>query len=150
MSHDDSETFRSRRQETTTAILRTADHLRRCFATVLEPRGITLQQYNVLRILRHARNRGVPTLDIGHRLIEQTPGITRLLDRLEQKGLVRRERSADDRRVVLCWITPAGRDLLTAVEADVDRIDDAALHGFDPDELDALLEMLEAVRLSAG
>jgi DNA-binding MarR family transcriptional regulator len=149
MNLDDNEPFRSRSQETTTAILRTADHLRRCFAAVLEPRGITLQQYNVLRILRAARNRGTPTLDIGNRLIEQAPGITRLLDRLEQKGLVRRERSADDRRVVLCWITPAGRDLVAAVEADVDRIDNAALDGFDPDELDALLEMLESVRLSA-
>ena len=141
--------FRSRSQEATVAILKTADVLRRRFAAVLEPRGLTLQQYNVLRILRGSKGAPLPTLEIGARLIEQAPGITRLLDRLEAKGLVRRERDANDRRLVQCWITAAGIELIAGVEAEVDEIDDAALDGFDPDEIDAFLEMLEAVRIAS-
>jgi MarR family transcriptional regulator, organic hydroperoxide resistance regulator len=141
-------TFRSRSQEATVAILKTADLLRRRFARVLEPHGLTLQQYNVLRILRGARGVPMPTLDIGSRLIEQAPGITRLLDRLAEKGLVRRERAGEDRRVVLCHVTALAVDLLARIEAEVDRIDDLSLAGFDADETDAFLEMLEAVRLN--
>src|SRR6185295_1524706 len=98
--------FRSRSQEAMLALLRTADQVHRSFARVVEPHGITLQQYNVLRILRGAGDAGLPTLEIGARMIERSPGVTRLIDRLEAKGWVRRERCPHDRRQVLCWITP--------------------------------------------
>ena len=75
--------FRSRQQEAAIAILRTADVVRRRLARVIETRGITLQQYNVLRIVGGAGSEGIPTLEIAGRMIEQTPGITRLLDRLD-------------------------------------------------------------------
>src|SRR5204863_7568328 len=97
--------------------MRTTDLVRRQIAAVAEPHGITLQQYNVLRILRGAGAEGLPTLEIAGRMIEQAPGVTRLLDRLQAKSLVRRQRSAEDRRQIRCWITPAGLDLLDRLES---------------------------------
>jgi DNA-binding MarR family transcriptional regulator len=108
--------FRSRRQEASIALLRTADVVKRRMAKVIEPAGVTLQQYNVLRILRGAGDGGIATLEIARRMIEETPGITRLLDRLETKRLVRRERCPSDRRQVLCWITVDGTQLLGGLD----------------------------------
>src|SRR5215510_3147270 len=87
--------FHSRTQEGLIALMRTVDLLRRAVTEVVEPHGLTLQQYNVLRILRGAQA-DLPTLEIAERMIEQAPGITRLLDRLEAKGLVARARCAED------------------------------------------------------
>jgi len=138
--------FRSRRQEAAIALLRTADEVRRRLASAVEPHGVTLQQYNVLRILRGAHPDPLPTLDIRNRMIERMPGITRFLDQLEGRGLVRRARSAEDRRVVLCWITPAGLDLLAAMDDVVDRADEASVGRLDEDELTRLIDLLGAVR----
>ena len=77
--------FQSVAQEALLGLMRTTDMVRRQVAAVIEPHGITLQQYNVLRILRGGGTDGVPTLDIADRMIEQTPGITRLLDRLSRR-----------------------------------------------------------------
>ena len=72
--------------EAVVTLLRTADRLRTFLEATLQPHGVTLQQYNVLRILRGAGDEGLPTLEVADRMIEQTPGVTRLLDRLEAKG----------------------------------------------------------------
>jgi DNA-binding MarR family transcriptional regulator len=138
--------FRSQGQEVVVALLRTADLVRRVVGRTLEPYDITAQQYNVLRILRGAGEKGLPTLEIGGRMIEQAPGITRLLDRLEAKALVRRERCAQDRRQVLCWLTPAGLDLVERLDEPVDSADAAAVAMLDPEEQDRLLRMLDAIR----
>jgi MarR family transcriptional regulator, organic hydroperoxide resistance regulator len=138
--------FRSPEQESAIAILRTADALRRFLSAVIEPYGVTLQQYNVLRILRGSHPSPLPTLEIGERLIERTPGITRLIDRLEEKGLVGRERRRDDRRQVHCRITPEGLVLLDRLDAPVDEADAAALGGLEPQQIDTLLDLLERVR----
>lgn len=138
--------FRSSAQEATIAILRTADVLRRRIAGVLEPHGITMQQYNVLRILRGSFPDPLPTLEIGERLIEQTPGVTRLIDRLEEKGLVRRARCTEDRRLVHCWITPAGLELLAELDPVADATDERLAGSFDPGELRQLIGLLERVR----
>ncbi|HEY8021884.1 MAG TPA: MarR family transcriptional regulator, partial [Thermoanaerobaculia bacterium] len=90
--------FGSRGQESVIAVLRTADLLRRRLSQASEPHGITFQQYNVLRILRGAGGEGLPTLAIGERMVEQAPGVTRLLDRLEAKGLATRSRGESDHR----------------------------------------------------
>jgi hypothetical protein len=90
--------FRSIYQEAALSVMKTADAIRRDLGRKLEPSDITVQQYNVLRILRGAGAQGLPTLAIGDRLIEETPGMTRLLDRLEAKALVRRVRCEQDRR----------------------------------------------------
>ena len=111
--------FNSPAHEGVVALLRTADLLRRHGSALLEGQGITLQQYNVLRILRGAGDAGLPTLEVAGRMIEQTPGVTRLLDRLEAKGLVRRQRCPKDRRQHLCWITAEGLALLAGLDEPV-------------------------------
>src|SRR5881394_2146497 len=93
-------------------LLSTAKKVRTFFEAVCAPFDITGQQYNVLRILRGAEPAGLPTLMIAERMIERTPGITRMVDRLEAKKLVRRDRCESDRRQVLCTITATGLELL--------------------------------------
>src|ERR1035437_4343698 len=95
--------FQSAAHEAIVGLLRTADLIRRHAAAVVEPHGITTQQFNVLRILRGAGGDGLPTLEVGARMVEQTPGVTRLLDRLEAKDLVRRQRCPNDRPPHLSW-----------------------------------------------
>jgi DNA-binding MarR family transcriptional regulator len=138
--------FPTRTQEAVVSLLRTADVMRRRLAPVVEPHGITLQQYNVLRILRGAGGEGLPTLDIASRMIEQAPGITRLLDRLEAKGLVRRERCPRDRRQVLVWISDAGRRLLADLDQPVETADAAVLGDLGDRELATLVRLLDRVR----
>jgi len=138
--------FRSRGQEVVVALLRTADLVRRTVGRTLEPFDITVQQYHVLRILRGAGEQGLPTLEIAERMIEQAPGVTRLLDRLEVKGLVRRQRCAQDRRQVLCWLTPPGLELVERLDEPVDSADAEAVAMLTPEEQDRLLRMLDAVR----
>lgn len=111
--------FASPTAEAVVALARTSDLARRQLTAVVGARGVTLQQYNVLRILRGAGGEGLPTLEIAGRMIEQAPGVTRLLDRLEAKKLVRRERCEQDRRQVLCWVTPAGLEVLAPLDGPV-------------------------------
>src|SRR3984893_18833537 len=87
----------SRQKAAVVSILRPANYVRRFSSPVFDQHGVTWQQYNVLRILRGAGLGGLPTLDIAERMIEQAPGITCLLDRLEGKKLVAREVPADNR-----------------------------------------------------
>ena len=141
-----SKPFHSLGQEAYLALLRTADDMRRRVSLVLEPAGITLQQYNVLRILRGAGADGLPTLAIGERMIERTPGVTRLIDRMEEKGWVRRERCVDDRRRVWCRITPEGLRLLEPLDALVNAVDDSLQEVLDPHELAALIEQVDRIR----
>ena len=94
------------------ALLRAADSVRRSAARVVEPHGVTVQQYNVLRILEGAGQDGLPTLEVAAQLIEETPGVTRLMDRLEAKAFIRRQRCPQDRRQHLCWLTGDGAQLL--------------------------------------
>ena len=138
--------FPSRRQEAGVALLRTADVVKRRMAKVIEPAGITLQQYNVLRILRGSGEGGIATLEIARRMIEQTPGITRLLDRLENKHLVRRERCPSDRRQVLCWITDPGLKLLVDLDEVVNQADAAPMRTLAAEEVAQLIELLDSIR----
>jgi DNA-binding MarR family transcriptional regulator len=142
--------FRSRRQEGVLGLLRTTDLLRRTLSRVVDPVGITLQQYNVLRILRGAGSEGLPTLEIASRMVEESPGITRLMDRLEAKKLVKRERCPRDRRQVLCWITPPGLALLDRLDRPLAEADDTLLAGLRNDEVDTLVRLLDAVRAAHG
>ena len=133
-------------QEAVVALMRTTDVVRRHLARVVDPHGITLQQYNVLRILRGGGADGVPTLDVAARMIEQTPGITRLLDRLEAKGLVKRERCPHDRRQHLCWITAGGQALLRKLDGPMLAASDASLKGLSAHDRLAIIRLLDAVR----
>lgn len=142
------ENFRSREQQAAIGLLRTADVVKRSFSQMIEPHGITLQQFNVLRILRGAGPEGLPTLTIGERMIEQTPGVTRLVDRLEKKGLVARAPCAQDRRRVFCRITTKGLDLLKELDEPVTRWDSRAVSVLPPSDLDSLIDLLDRVRAS--
>lgn len=138
--------FSSAQEEAILAIARTADVLRRRIARVLEPYGVTEQQYNVLRILRGAGSSGLPTLDISERMIEQAPGITRMIDRLEAKNLVSRERGCEDRRQVLCRISPAGLDLLAKIDEPLYQWGQTALGTLQQHEMEALIATLARIR----
>src|SRR5436305_8627865 len=138
--------FPSATEEAAVALIRTADLLRRLIGSVVEPHDLTVQQYNVLRILRGAGHDGLPTLDIAERMIEQTPGITRLIDRLEAKKLVFRERCETDRRQVFCRITPAGLALLGRLDEPVRAAGDHALRALRQEDVAQLLELLDRTR----
>ncbi|MEP7000175.1 MAG: MarR family transcriptional regulator [bacterium] len=138
--------FTSPAHEALVSILRTAAVVQRHVAHVVEGSGITIQQYNVLRILRGAGTVGLPTLAIRDRMIEEAAGITRLLDKLESAGYVVRERSTPDRRQVLCQITPTGLRLLIQLDEPVDAANEYALGMLDDSEKHALVELLGAVR----
>jgi DNA-binding MarR family transcriptional regulator len=134
--------FASPAHEATVGLMLAGDLIRRRLERVVEPYGITGQQYNVLRILRGGGKEGVPTLGIADRMIERTPGITRLLDRLEDKGLVRRERCDHDRRQVLCWMTSAGAKLLESMDRVINDGDQVAVAGLRSAEQKELVRLL--------
>jgi DNA-binding MarR family transcriptional regulator len=132
-------------QHAVVGLLRAADTVRRHLANVIEPFGITGQQYNVLRILRGAHPEPLATLEIAERILEHAPGITRLLDRLEAKGLVARQRGARDRRQVLCTITRKGLALLEDLDEPVSDGNASALAMLSRQELEELARLLDAV-----
>lgn len=138
--------FESPAQEAILGIYRTSDMLQRRFSELVEPHGISLQQYNVLRILRGAGKEGTPTLDIAERMIEKTPGITRLLDKLEAKHLVRRKRCPEDRRQVLCRITDAGLDLLSQLDKPLVESGSSAMECLNQSETRQLISVLGRLR----
>lgn len=138
--------FRSASHEAVVSLMRTADVVHRQLAGVLDPYDVTLQQYNVLRILRGAGEAGVPTLGVAERMIEETPGVTRLLDRLEAKGYIRRERCPRDRRQHLCWITKDGARLLQTLDEPMAAAQDHAMAALTPAEQRQLIEFLDRVR----
>jgi DNA-binding MarR family transcriptional regulator len=115
--------FKSLHQEATVGLLRTASVVTRAFARLVEPAGLSWAQYNALRIVRGAGRNGIPTLAIRERMIDEGTTITRLLDKLEAAGLIRRERSEPDRRQVICYVTADGRRLLDQLDPKVDALD---------------------------
>jgi DNA-binding MarR family transcriptional regulator len=138
--------FQSPAQEAALGLLKTADLIRRQAAALIEPHGITLQQFNVLRILRGSRDEGLPTLEVAERMIEQTPGITRLLDRLETKELVRRQRCPKDRRQHLCWITEKGLNLLAKLDTVTDSAHEEMMKGLRHKDRMPFIRLLDGIR----
>ena len=138
--------FRSFGHEAILGLLRTTEVVRNFMIEEIGLEDITLPQYNVLRILRGAGSQGLPTLEIAARLVEKTPGVTRMITRLEEKGLVVRERCTDDRRVVYCKITRSGTLLLKKYDGKVNAVDVAALAMLSEGELKQLVKLLDKVR----
>ena len=128
------------------ALLRTASVVRRALERVVEPWGLSLAQYNALRIVRGAGTGGIPTLAIRERMLEEGTTITRLLDKLEDAGLVRRERAHPDRRQVICHATEDGKRLLDRLDPLVDASDAAAVETLNDAEVGSLVQLLDAVR----
>lgn len=108
-------------------LVRATERLSSEFTDLFKSRGLTPAHYNVLRILRGAGEEGLPTLEVGERMIEKTPGVTRLLDRLEEKGWVRRDRSRKDRRLVLCRVTESGLAVLGELDEPIAESDRACV-----------------------
>lgn len=142
--------FASLRGEAAAALLRTGDLARRYYEGMVEPYGITFHQFNVLRILRGAGPQGLPTLEIADRMVEKAPGVTRLIDRLLRKGLVERRQVEEDRRKVLCAVTPAGLALLERLDAPLDAWDDELMSGLSEAELEGLILYLDRIRSALG
>ena len=138
--------FASVAEEGVVTLVATADRVRSGLAGVVEERGITLQQYNVLRILRGAGDAGLPTLEIASRMVEKSPGITRLLDRLEARRLVRRVRCPRDRRQVLCRATIEAGRLLAGLDAPMVAAAERALAPLDATDTLKMIELLDAIR----
>jgi len=107
--------FESPEQEAALSVVRTSDQLQIRFARLLRQHGLTPSQYNVLRILRGVHPEGHPRCEIARRMLERAPDVTRLIDRLEKRGWVARDRSERDRRLSISRITAAGLDLLEKI-----------------------------------
>lgn len=138
--------FQSAAHEAVVGLMRTADLIRRHATAMVEPHGITLQQFNVLRILRGAGDTGLPTLEVAERMVEQTPGVTRLLDRLESKELVRRQRCQKDRRQHLCWITTKGLAVLEKIDALAVRSPEESMKGLRQKDRVTFIRLMDAIR----
>ena len=124
----------------------TSDRLASEATRILKPWDLSPTQYNVLRILRGAEPDGLACRGIGERMIQRDPDITRLMDRLEKRGLVRRERDSKDRRVVITRITQSGLELLDKLDGPVEEFNVRRLDHVGPEKLRMLIELLELVR----
>lgn len=140
--------FRSRKQEATIALLRTASVVSRALSRVVEPWGLSLAQYNALRIIRGAGTGGIATLAIRERMIEEGTPITRILDKLEQAGYVRRERALPDRRQVICHATSQGKRLLDQLDPLVDAADEETIASLGAREVTQFVGLLDRIRAS--
>ena len=148
LQHDLKQTkpFRSLEQEALLNIERTAAVLTHGTAERLKKYGVTPTQYNALRILRGAGPEGLCRNEIRDRMVSKVPDVTRLLDRLEEAGLVERERDGEDRRQVLTRITPAGLELLAELDGPIDEIHRCQLGHMTEEQLRTLVELLSAAR----
>ncbi len=138
--------FSSREQEAYLSLLRTADTLQSRVEARFKEFGLTSTQYNALRILRGAGPEGLPCREIGERMITHDPDITRLLNRLEDRGFVERTRARHDRRVIYGKITAAGLKLLREMDAPVDKHGREILRHVGQEKLKQLIELLELAR----
>jgi DNA-binding MarR family transcriptional regulator len=138
--------FDSAEQEAQLSIERTAAVLGHATAEVMKPFGITPTQYNALRILRGAGDKGLCRNEIRDRLVAQVPDATRLLDRMEAAGLIRRERDATDRRFVTTRITDEGLRVVNELDGPVAELHRRRLGVLAADELRTLISLLARVR----
>lgn len=141
-----SKRFDSLEQEVYLNLWRTYDRLRMLEDELFARHDLTAQQYNALRLLRAARPSKVPTLNLAGRLVSRAPDITRLVDRLDERGLVERERPAENRRVVHVGITVPGVALLDAIDGEVRDCHARQLGHLDSSELKTLAALLRKAR----
>jgi len=141
--------FLSPEDEAYLNLQRTADHLLRGVEELLKPAGLTPSQYNVLRILRGAGPEGLACGEIAARMLTRDPDMTRLLDRLDKRGLVSRVRNTRDRRVVVTRITAAGLKLLASLDEPVEELHEKQLQHLGRERLKQLSALLEEARESS-
>jgi DNA-binding MarR family transcriptional regulator len=142
--------FRGLEEKTFITLLRTADELQQRVAAMLKPHGLSPTQYNALRILRGAGAKGLACSEIGQRMINRDPDITRLLGRLERRGLILRSRERKDRRVIKARLGPAGLDLLKSMDREVEKFHRGLFGHLGEQRLKSLISLLEVAREKAG
>ncbi len=138
--------FDSLAQEAFLNLWRTYDRLRVHEEELFGSYELTPQQYNALRLLRREHPGNIPTLALASRLVSRAPDITRLLDRLVERGLIERERRPDNRRVVRVGITSDGLELLKTMEGDIKRCHERQLGHLSQEQLQQLIAMLREAR----
>jgi DNA-binding MarR family transcriptional regulator len=141
-----SKPFNSLEDEAGVALQRTADRLQWRLSEMLKGFGLSPTQYNALRILRGAGAEGRSCSEIAERMVNHDPDITRLVDRLERRGLVSRSREGRDRRVITTRISPAGMELLTTLDRPVEEFGRKMLGPLGEKQIRALIQILQAVR----
>jgi DNA-binding MarR family transcriptional regulator len=138
--------FDSLYQQAYLSLWRTYDRLKAIEDEMFAQFDLSAQQYNALRLLEAANPGTVPTLELGTRLISRAPDMTRMLDRLEERSLVHRERRPENRRVVEVGITPAGLKLLAQLSDAVQDCHKRQLGHLSARDLKQLVELLQSVR----
>ncbi len=141
--------FTSLEDEALVALQRTADRLQWRFGEMLKTHGLSPTQYNALRILRGAGDQGRACSEIAERMINRDPDITRLVDRLERRGLALRSQQGRDRRIITTRITPAGLELLQALDGPVEEFNRKILSPLGEKQLRTLIQLLGAAREQA-
>lgn len=140
--------FASPAQKAILNVLATEAWMRRRIADTLAPYDVTPAQYNVLRILRGGHPKPYTCSDLGARLLDRTPDVTRLVSRLESAGLVKRERSEADRRMVEVSITPAGLETLDGLDGPMKEVTSEITEHVTDEELRTLSGLLERLRIN--
>lgn len=138
--------FDSPEQEAYLALWRTYDRLRAIEDELFAGFDLTAQQYNLLRLLRASHPKAVPTLALAERLVSRAPDVTRMIDKLEGRGLLTRTRSTKDRREVLVAITGKGLDLLDKIADPLKTCHERQLGHMSSDELQKLIALLKTAR----
>jgi len=133
-------------QDAYLSLLRTADALARGAEEVIKPFGLSGTQYNILRILRGAGAQGLCCHEAGERMLTHDPDITRLLDRLERRGLIVRARASSDRRVITAQITPEGLRILAKLDKPIAECHRRQFGHLGPRRLAQLIELLNSAR----
>ncbi len=139
--------FASAEEEAILTVWRTHDRFQIRLARFFREYGLTSPQYNVLRILR-GEGKPLPCLEIADRLITPVPAITGLIDRLEAMGLITRDRSTDDRRVVFVTLSPKGLDQVNQIDAPLAALHQKLIGHLSRTELSELCRLLDKARRS--
>ena len=142
--------FGSLQQEAYLSVVRTTSALTDRVEDLLKPYGISATQYNVLRILRGAGQGGLCRNELRDRMLTRMPDMTRLLDRMEEAGLVRRSREQEDRRMVLTQITARGKELLGELDRPMTELHRDQLAALTKEQLRTLIDLLTAIREGNG
>jgi DNA-binding MarR family transcriptional regulator len=145
-----SKAFDSLEEEALLNLARTHEFLQQRGAEFFKQFGLTATQYNILRILRGAGPAGISCSQAAERMVTADPDITRLLDRLESRHLIERERSKEDRRVVMSRITVDGLNLLKTIDKPLNQFNKRNLGHLGRERLEQLIENLESIRCAGA
>lgn len=142
--------FDSLESEVFLNLVRTVDALEHGVTELLKRSALTSSQYNALRILRGAGSNGLMCAEVSERMLARDPDVTRLLDRLERRGLITRAREKSDRRVVTTRVTDDGLTLLATLDEPIERVQRQQLEHMTRNDLDTLRHLLEVARAPAA